>query len=218
MPEPTLEINGSSVVLIGSFNPAIFQPEWFARNGLMPQGEVDDAKVQVVHPQVSQFETERFVVQVTLERFNAQTKPSATVEPLRDLVLGTFYILEHTPITAMGLNRLMHFALGSEHSWHNLGDKLVPKEPWKQVLDQRPGLRTVEIIAQQQEGSVASVMVKVQPSVLVQWGAYFEVNEHYPASEQPALKSMMGILKDRWEGMQENGERIAKHILAWADA
>ena len=40
----------------------------------------------------SQFETERFVVQVTLERFNAQTKPSATVEPLRDLVLGTFYI------------------------------------------------------------------------------------------------------------------------------
>ena len=92
----------------------------------------------------------------------------------------------------MGLNRLMHFALGSEHSWHNLGDKLVPKEPWKQVLDQRPGLRTVEIIAQQQEGSVASVMVKVQPSVLVQWGAYFEVNEHYPASEQPALKEYDG--------------------------
>ncbi len=35
MPEHTLEISGSLVVLVGSFNPAIFHPEWFARNGLL---------------------------------------------------------------------------------------------------------------------------------------------------------------------------------------
>jgi hypothetical protein len=216
MPEPILEISAASVVLVGSFNPAIFQPEWFARNRLMPQGEIDESKLQLVHPQACQFETERFAVLVTPDRFTAQQKPNATVEPLRDLVLGTFYILEHTPVTAMGLNRSMHFAMGSLENWHNLGDKLATKEPWESLLEGRPGLRTLEINAQKGDGDKPSVTVKVQPSIHVQWGAYFDVNEHYPVLEKPALKGMMEILKNRWEDSQRNGERIARHILAWA--
>jgi hypothetical protein len=218
MPEPTLEINGASIVLVGSFNPAIFQPEWFARNGLLPQGEVDDAKLGLVHPQVSQFETERFAFQVTLDRFTIQSKPSATIGPLRDLIAGTFYILEHTPVTAMGLNRMMHFALGSEESWHNLGDKLAPKEPWREVLEHRPGLRQLDILSQEDPPNGPTVMVRVQPSLAIKWGVYFETNEHFPAPKQNGLESMIEILQHRWEDSQRNGERIARHILNWAAA
>ena len=40
MPDYTLEISGASIVLLlGSFNPAIFHPEWFSRNGLLPRGK-----------------------------------------------------------------------------------------------------------------------------------------------------------------------------------
>ncbi len=217
MPEATLEISAASIVLVGSFNPAIFQPEWFARNGLLPQGEVDGAGVQLIHPQVTQFETERFVVQITTDRFSALTKPNTTAEPLSDLVRGTFYILEHTPVNAIGLNRLMHFAIGSEEGWHKLGDKLAPKEPWKDVLKGRPGLRSLDILAQETQNG-PTVMVRIQPSLQVQWGAYFEVNEHYPGTEQSGLKSLMEILQNRWEEAQKNGERIARHILDWAAA
>ena len=218
MSEYTLEINGASIVLVGSFNPAIFQPEWFARNGLLPQGEVDESKLSLVHPQVSQFETERFAFQITLDRFTVQGKPNATSGPLRDLIAGTFYILEHTPVKAMGLNRMMHFALGSEDAWHNLGDKLSPKDPWRQVLEHRPGLRQLDILSQEDPPNGPSVMVRVQPSLSIKWGVYFETNEQFVASKERGLESMMEILQDRWEDSQRNGERIARHILDWAAA
>jgi hypothetical protein len=125
---PKLEINAHTIVLLGSFNPGIFHPQWFARQGLLPDGEVDSSTLQVVHPQASQFETERFFIQVTLDRFQAMTKPNTPGDVLRDLVLGAFTVLEHTPMKALGMNRQMHFSMGSEEAWHRLGDKLAPKD------------------------------------------------------------------------------------------
>jgi hypothetical protein len=218
MPEHTLEINGASIVLVGSFNPAIFQPEWFARNGLLPPGEIEDAKLSLVHPQVSQFETERFAFQITLDRFSVQGKPNATGGPLRDLVAGTFYILEHTPVTVMGLNRMMHFAMGSEDAWHKLGDKLAPKEAWREVLAHRPGLRSLDILSQEDPPNGQSMVVRVQPSLSIKWGVYFETNEQFPAPKERGLENMMETLQNRWEDSQRNGERIARYILNWAAA
>ena len=131
MPEPALESTTASIVLLGAFNPRIFQPEWFSRQHLLPQSEVDAANIQIIHQQVAQFDTERFVFQVTDDRLVAATKPSTVSGPLRDLVAGTFYVLEHTPVQAIGLNRQMHFAMPSEEAWHQLGDRLAPKEAWR---------------------------------------------------------------------------------------
>ena len=72
MREPSL--SSSSVVMTGAFNPAIFQPSWFARNNLITNDEADSAKVGVIHGQVSQFETESFILQATTERFAVVTK------------------------------------------------------------------------------------------------------------------------------------------------
>jgi hypothetical protein len=218
MPEYTLEVSGASIVLVGSFNPAIFHPEWFARNGLLPQGEVDSAELQVVHPQLSQFETERFSFQITTDRFTGMTKPNTIAGPLQDLILGTFYVLEHTPVQAMGMNRVLHFSMGSEEAWHRLGDKLAPKEPWNDILEGRPGMRNLDILTQGESPRGSSLMVRVQPSLLIQPGVYFEINNHHTASEGGGLKSMMEILRNQWETSQKKGEEIARHILEWAAA
>jgi hypothetical protein len=216
MPEHTLEISGATIVLVGSFNPAIFHPEWFAKNELLPQGEVDSAELSVVHPQLSQFETERYAFQITTDRFSAMTKPNTISGPLRDLILGTFYILEHTPVQAMGMNRVLHFAMGSEEAWHRLGDKLVPKEPWNSILEGRPGMRNLDVLTIRDKPKGSSLMVRVQPSLLIRHGVYFEINDHYAAPERAGLKSMMEILQNQWESSQEKGENIARHIIDWA--
>jgi hypothetical protein len=210
------EISAATIVLIGSFNPKIFQPEWFARQQLLPQAETDAADIKVIVQQVSHFETERFVVQVTENRFLASTKPSANPAPLRDLVQGTFFILEHTPVTAMGLNCAMHFKMESEKTWHQVGDKLAPKEVWKEVLEGRPGLLSMTILTQKDKPKGAEFRVKVEPSVLVPQGVYFETNEHFPASETEPLKSLMDILGERWEETQIYASRVVSHVLAWA--
>lgn len=216
MPEPALEISGTSIVLVGSFNPRIFHPQWFLRQNLMSKAEADDADVKIVHPEICQFETERFYFQVTTDRLTAGTKPNATSEPLRDLILGTFYILEHTPVTALGINSQMHYGLVSEKAWHALGDKLAPKDGWNEVLEGRPGLRTLEILTAIESPKGSAIIVRVQPSVQVKLGAYFEVNAHFTAPETDGLKWLMDVLREKWEGSQAHAGKIARHILEWA--
>src|SRR5260370_4719802 len=158
------EISGATVVLVGSFNPKIFQPEWFARQQLLPQAEADASDIKLIVQQVCHFETERFIMQVTEERFLAATKPNANPAPLRDLVQGAFYILEHTPVTAMGLNYQMHFAMESEKVWHQIGDKLAPKEGWKEGLEGRPGLLSMTILTNKEEPKSTQFRINIEPS------------------------------------------------------
>jgi hypothetical protein len=213
MPEP--EISSGSVVLVGSFNPTIFQPEWYLRQNLLPRGESESAEIKLIHPQFCHFETERFIVQVSPERFAAFSKISTNSEPLRDLVLGTFFILEHTPVNGIGLNRQMHFQMESEADWHRLGDRLAPKDGWAEVLPGRPGMLSLSISAEREAPAGSKVLVKVEPSVRLKAGAYFETNEHYDAAEG-GLKHAMDILREHWGESQAYAKRIACHILDWA--
>jgi hypothetical protein len=132
------EISGSSIVLIGSFNPAIFHPQWFARQGLISDSEADNATIKISVPQVSHFETEGFIMQVVPERFSVTSQPNANPAALQDLVSGAFYILEHTPVTGIGLNRHLHIAMESEDDWNRLGDRLAPKDGWNRILEGAP--------------------------------------------------------------------------------
>jgi hypothetical protein len=215
MPERIPDIGVSSIVLVGSFNPAIFQPAWFGRQNLLPQAEADDAEKILVHQQISQFETERFIVQVTTDRFSASNKPNTNPVPLRDLVLGAFFILEHTPLRAMGLNRQMHFSIDSEEAWHALGDKLAPKEAWDEALAGRSGMLSLSILRQLAEKE--KITVKVEPSIQVKpRGAYFETNHHFDSSEKDGSKLLMDTLRERWEQTQSHASKIANYVLDWA--
>jgi hypothetical protein len=39
-----LELAGVNIVLLGDFNPALFHPDWFVRNDLVPAGLGEAAK------------------------------------------------------------------------------------------------------------------------------------------------------------------------------
>ena len=51
----TPEISATSLVLIGAFNPRIFQPEWFARCGIIGESESKGAVLHIVHRQLTAF-------------------------------------------------------------------------------------------------------------------------------------------------------------------
>jgi len=220
-------ISSSSIVVVGSLNPKIFQPEWFVRQHLLSTEEAESAQIRVIVPEIAQFETEQFGVQVTLDRFIATSKPNANYAPLRDLVLGAFSILEHVPVSAMGLNRHMHFPLDGEDAWHKVGDKLVPKDLWMDALEGSAGLRSLFITTargtktggwREKEFPGACYTVRVEPSSQIPFGVYIETNEHYPASAQEPLRALMKILGERWDECQNHALRIANHILNWAES
>src|SRR3989304_7099258 len=103
-----------SIVILGDFNPKIFQPSWFAAENLIGKQEAEGAVVSVVHSDISIFSIEWARLEILRERFFAETTQQPYDKALRDLVLGTFTILRHTPLRLMGINTTMHFRVESE--------------------------------------------------------------------------------------------------------
>ena len=67
------EISGTSIVLVGSFNPAIFTPAWFEMHRLLPEGTAEIAKLEVAHAQATAFSAEWLHLNVVAERFSVET-------------------------------------------------------------------------------------------------------------------------------------------------
>ena len=210
----TLEINAVSIVLIGSFNPAIFNPLWFKVHDLIKPDEADSAKLEITHPEVSSFSTDWLKLQVLHKRFAAATTDPSHFPSLKDLVRGTFSLLEHTPVSKMGLNRLMHFRMSSTKEWHEFGDLVAPKEHWKVIMN-KPGLISLRMEDPRTEGHKGYVRVKIEPSARIQPGVFVEVNNHYESESENGLEVMMGVLESSWSNVLSSSEEIAKHLFMW---
>ena len=95
------EVKGHNIVLLGDFNPKIFQPAWFAAENLIQKAEADKADIRIVHPDLVGFSLDWLLLDVTRERFIAGTIQEPYDVIIRDLVIGAFRLLHHTPIKKM---------------------------------------------------------------------------------------------------------------------
>ena len=90
--QPDAEIRGMSIVLLGDFNPKIFQPAWFGGHGLIRPTEADEAEVEIVHSEVTKFRLDWVVLQVTRDRLEA-----AGIMSANDLVRVSLNTLLNVP-------------------------------------------------------------------------------------------------------------------------
>lgn len=104
----TPEAEGLDLVLVGSFNPAIFHPEWFFRQGIITEQDAKEAKVQDVSSEITIIQMCGILLQCVSDRFSLGTKNISNAERMQDLIRQTFSLLSHTPITACGINPNVH--------------------------------------------------------------------------------------------------------------
>ena len=202
-------------MLIGSFNPKIFQPYWFSAHELIPESEAEAADVEIVHPEVVSFSTDWLQLQVTTDRFMALTlqEPYAG---MRDLVLSTFELLSHTPVQLMGLNRDVHYEMSSEEEWHSLGYRLVPRDNWENLLPRHVGMRSLTVEGVRPDNYLGYIRVKVEPSVKTQPGVYIQVNDHFQArdwKESEGCDQVMAILRETWEASSQRADALISGVL-----
>jgi len=210
MSPPKPEIEGVGIVLVGSFNPRIFQPAWFAAENLIREEEEQAAKIELIHRQVAIFSLDWLHLQVTDEQFIVTTTQSSFYEPLRDLVLGTFRLLRHTPIRMMGLNRDCHFRMPSEETWHAFGHRLTPKEPWAGILTE-PGMRSLTMEGLRPDNLKGYIRVRVEPSVRVHPGVFINVNDHYEVKDTATVRGcdeIIDILDREWKSFLDRSAEI----------
>jgi len=208
------EIRGLSIVLLGDFNPIIFQPRWFVSEGLMTKAEADDADVQVVHADVTIFQLPWIGVNVSRER----AVFSCTAQPYFERVVGvtgqTFDLLRHTPVRMLGINNEAHIRASSIEALHALGHALAPKHLWNEFFSS-PGLQSLAIRqSPRQDNMKGHTEVTVQSSPRIQPGAYVRINEHFVVNEGDKLGAdrAVTIVRDHWSPSAFFAERVFVRI------
>lgn len=212
------QFEGVNIVLLGQFNPAFFQPAWLAAENLVRPQEADSAEVQLIHPEAAVMRLEWLQLHVVRDRFQATTIQSPYFEPLRDLVVGIFSLLNHTPLAALGINHEFHFRLDSEQQWHDLGDRLAPKHDWG--LLKTPGMRSLVIEGQRDDGFDGHVLVKVEPSRRFEHSIYVEVNDHYelraPTAKHGGAEKLIEVLTSQWARSMQRSIDLGQKLVAIA--
>ena len=223
------EISGASIVLLGNFNPAIFTPAWFALHGILPKSVADNAELQVAHPQILSFSTERLNLEVTPDRFLAGTQSAPNIQ-VQDLVMRVFgEHLPHTPIRAVGINRDVHFRAASPAARDRVGKVLAPTAPWGKIGEKlqldgdQGGMLSLTMQQSRPAGRPPDdqINVTVEPSVRIddrRLGIYVRVNDHYALDESAAggPAERLGFLADGFDLSIKRADEIVDHVMSLA--
>ena len=220
----TLKADTAKIVVMGDFNPAMFQPEWFRRHGLLRDAEIDGATSSdelILSRRFVHFETDWLEFQVTPQRLFAKARRPSHFRPLRDLVAGILRVVEDTPVAFVGLVRVLVRGLDSQTEWHRLEDMLVSKEPWSEFFEE-PGMLSLEITGAPPSERAAREVVKLTPaSDGEKVGVSFEVRVEYFVEElepdNDAGETTAGlfseIITEEWSEVSSHADSLVAGML-----
>lgn len=215
MAPPRLDRDQVSIVLVGKFNPSIFQPRWFSSMGLLRADEAEGAEAServITHPDVAEFSADWLNVLCMRERLQVQTRHQGRYQELRDLVIGVLKLLEHTPTHAVGLNRDMHWTFETPEESERLLELLAPTNRWTAIVN-KPELQRVTMTGVPLALRAAREEWRVEPSVKVAAGVYVHVNTHYDMSDLRPEMGLLDILDKEWDPWLEESREKTSDML-----
>ena len=179
-----------SCVLIGDFNPAMFQPEWFYKNNIISLEDVDYARDQssncpiIITPQLTVFKTSQLTIKIEQKKFCVIANKEPLIS-LKDFILKTFEKLSSFIIIAYGFNYSAHYGLESPEIFQMVGDRLAPKQYWKRLLkndiegvNRKSGLNSI-LMKYEKENNEGYILTTLQPSGFIKNGVYINSNNHF---------------------------------------
>jgi hypothetical protein len=208
------QIRGLTLVLVGDFNPTIFQPAWFASENLLTEEEAKTAAVGVIHPDITSFQLDWVRFTIERNRFTAISLAEPYFERLVGTVCNTFDTLKHTPIQIFGINNEAHFRASTIEMWHALGDMLVPKAYWRKFF-KAPGMQNVTVKeAPRPDGLGGHTQITIEPSVRINPGVFVSINDEIGNTDGAALGAtkVVELLREKWPSTVEFSENVFAEI------
>ena len=209
-----------SIVLVGSFNPMIFHPSWFASEGLISKESAKNATTSLITSEVAQLSIDSLGLTVFRERLIG-TAQGPNYDILKDFIIGTLSLLIHTPIRHVGINLDADYQLPSEQIWHEFGHLLAPKEIWKGIT-KNPGMGGLKIQSERGDDYQGEVNITVAPSHRIHPGVYIHLNDHFDLRSDSSKNTHLGakksldLLEAAWEESIENARKAHRHLLSKA--
>lgn len=213
----TPESESLDVVLVGSFNSAIFHPQWFLRQELIGENEADQAKVKMVSSQITDVQFGGVRALCVADRLTLSTPNVAFAEKVYDLASAILRLLPHTPIRACGINPQAHYRIESVDYWHKIGHTLAPKGLIWNDLFPEPGMQSLAIKAPRGGDYPGETNVTVGPSDRCKPGLVVHVNTHYGVSEDlqqiSGANAVRSFIVAEWHEACGQARRVADQIL-----
>lgn len=224
------EIDVVSIVLLGKFNPAIFTPAWFSWNDLISESSANNANLQISHPQITAFDTDWFKLEVKTDRFSISAAQPSFIH-ICDLAVRIFRDkLFHTPLTALGINKEIHYCVKNFEERMKLGRKLAPVEPWgdwgKEIENNEvpSGVTHLTMTQVKPEGASRTpnclINVTVRPSALItngRFGVHVATNDHYALEKentQTATSEVISLLESNFDRSIKHSDNIVNHLMS----
>jgi hypothetical protein len=228
------EISGATIVLRGAFNPSIFQPFWLVRNEIVTEEQGETAQINLIHPQAAEFDIPgQFSLHVDPTTFTI-TRTEAPLILASDAAVRIFSeLLPHTPIGQLGINRTVHFNVGSSEERHRIGRLLAPIDAWgewgKELSsdpspakhDKLGGLKSLTMLQPHPpDRQFGHIQATVEPSILIgggRSGIFMVINDHFQIADPgkpDGADEMIGILVDRFDESIRRSESIIDQVMA----
>lgn len=202
-------------MILGDFSPRLFQPAWFAAQELVGAQEAEKATISIIHPDIVVFSLSWIRLEVTQERFLVLSEQQPYFKLLRDLVLGTFAILNHTPLAALGINQSVHYPVTDVKRWTDVQRQLAPDKVWNSIMH-APQLQSINMRGERSDERKGYVGVRVEPSQKVKPGIFVEANDHYEVAERGksvGAEGVLAIIRERWDDSMLASENIINKII-----
>jgi hypothetical protein len=201
--------------------------------GIIGDADASSAQVQIIHEAVTAFTLDWANLHVDQNRFSVDTSDPPLIR-IRDAVLKTFNeFLVHTPVFQLGINRIVHFRVGSFDTRDKMSRLLAPHEAWGDWSPKisgdpknpqvRGGMRSL-LMSQvdRGDGYRGSINAKVEPSSRWQTdGVFVEVNDHFSVGDDPAKilgsEPTMSILESQWSTSIARSEWIIDQVMALSE-
>ncbi len=209
-------------MLVGSFNPAIIHPSWFARFEILPPSDLEAVDTPdlaaIVTPEFARFAISWLRVQVTVDHFELSTLEPDRVPLLRDAGVNIFRLLSHTPISAMGINRTAHYPLKSGQ-WSTLPSTLAPASAWAPVADAASLVSLTVQVDRADDGDPGFIRITAEPSQRFAGGLFVAVNDHHDLESANLHKEAapaVDILGSGWSKAIAAHDRYTKFLIGLA--
>lgn len=190
----------ASIVVRGSFNPAIFRPTWFVQEGIIGPNDVDVTKDEFVNSEIARVPLSWGLIEALSNQFLVQSSDQGSFALMRDLVVHIFTTLGHTPVKQIGLNGIIDYQLPDEKTWNAFGDVLAPKTNWQKTLPEPVRLMKMTMQAPRKDGLTGATHITL--SGAANRGIRFDINNHIEL-EGGGTGALLRILKDNWDRLQD---------------
>lgn len=210
------DIHEHSIVLVGDFNVLIYQPLWFANEGLIRENEAKNATIEIMHRDVVTFSMEWLRFQAFPDRVIFSTKLGSYFEIIRDLVIGTFSLLEHTPIRMLGINYNSHTQMPQNWRWEDFQKSLNGGG----LLDSFSTgvVKSLSIENSRDYNALEGIHnVRIEPSSQLGNGILINTNDHYVLREKEPVGSRLAVqtVKEQWTKSSEASKKFREIVLSY---